>query len=398
MTPPESYALVIIGSGPAGVSAAAAYVEAGGPGPVLLVSADDDEHYERPPLSKGVLTGEDPAERQPILDEDDLAEVEVRHGVEVGVLDPVGHRVLGEGLDVGYQRLVVATGSAPVPFPGAAEDADVHYLRSLADGRRLAEAAASAGSAVVIGSGFIGCEAAASLAGRGVSTTLVTPEQTPLGARLGEWAGHQVATWLRDAGVDLHTEVEVDRIEAPRVVRTEDGSALSPDLVLVAVGATQERDFLAVADLQSEDGRLALDSRLRTSDPAIWAAGDVALAEHAVAGRPLAVEHWGDALGMGELAGRNAAADASGSDQEEWDSAPGFWSTIGEHTLKYSAWGDGYDEARVVEGDDGAFTVWYADAQGELVGVLTHEHDEDYERGGDLLARRASLEEAVAGG
>ena len=77
--------------------------------------------------------------------------------------------------------------------------------------------------------------------------------------------------------------------------------------------------------------------------------------------------------------------------------APGFWSEIGEHTLKYSAWGDGFEDLRVVEHGDDAFTVWYADAAGELVGVLTHERDEDYERGGELLARRASLTEAVDG-
>ena len=396
MTQPETCALVVIGSGPAGVSAAASYVEAGGPGQVLVLSADEDPHYQRPPLSKGVLAGEDPAEREPILDDaEDLDGVEVRLGVTVSGLDTTGRRVRGEGLDVGYERLVIATGSAPAPFPEAAPDADVHYLRSLADGRRLAAAAEVARTAVVVGSGFIGCEAAASLARRGVRTTPVTPEQAPLEARLGSWAARRIATWLRGDGVDLHTDVEVAGIEAPRTLRMGDGSAVSADLLLVAVGATQERAFLVASTLASQDGRLVLDTRLRTSDPAIWAAGDVALAEHAVAGRPLAVEHWGDALSMGGLAGGNAAADALGEEQTDWDSAPGFWSTIGEHTLKYSAWGDGYDVERVVEGDEGAFTVWYADAQGELVGVLTHERDEDYERGGDLLARRASLEEAL---
>jgi 3-phenylpropionate/trans-cinnamate dioxygenase ferredoxin reductase subunit len=379
------------------VSAAASYVEAGGPGPVLLVSADGDPHYQRPPLSKGVLAGEDPAEREPILDDEEaLGKVEVVLDTRVERLDTARRRLLGEGLDVGYQRLVVATGSDPVPFPDMADGADVHYLRSLADGRRLAAAADTATTAVVVGSGFIGCEAAASLAGRGIRTTLVTPEATPLQARLGTWAGERIADWLRTAGVDLHTEVEVARIEAPHTLQMADGSELSADLLLVSVGVTQERPFLA--DLEAQHGRLVVDRRLRTSDPAIWAAGDVALAEHAVAGRHLAVEHWGDALAMGELAGANAAAKAPGGEPKAWEDAPGFWSTIGEHTLKYSAWGDGYDEERIVDGEDGVFTIWYADEQGELVGVLTHEHDDDYERGGDLLARRATLEEALTGG
>jgi 3-phenylpropionate/trans-cinnamate dioxygenase ferredoxin reductase subunit len=397
MTSPETYALVVVGSGPAGVSAAASYVDAGGPGPVLLVSADVDPPYQRPPLSKDVLAGESPAEPQPILDDEDaLEQVELRLGVEVAELDPGSRRLRGDGLDVAYERLVLATGSEPAPFPDAEQDADVHYLRSLGHGRELARAAESAGTAVVIGSGFIGCEAAASLARRGVRTALVTPEEKPLEARVGSWAGERIAEWLRELGVDLHLGQEVERIDAPRTVRLSDGSALTPDLVLVAVGVSQERDFLVRTDLEVEEGRLVVDTRLRAGAPGVWAAGDVAHAHHGVVDRALSVEHWGDALSMGQLAGRNAAADAAGGEQDTWDSPPGFWSTIGTRTLKYSAWGDGHDDERVVE-DDSGFTVWYSDDQGELVGVLTHEHDDDYERGGDLLGRRATLAAAVAG-
>jgi NADPH-dependent 2,4-dienoyl-CoA reductase/sulfur reductase-like enzyme len=146
-----------------------------------------------------------------------------------------------------------------------------------------------------------------------------------------------------------------------------------------------------------EDGHLVVDEALQTNDPHVWAAGDVAQAQHVVADRALTVEHWGDAMTMGELAGGNAAAhgpDGVG-DTDQWSDPPGFWSEIGEHTLKYSAWGDGFEDLRVVEHGEDVFTVWYADGAGELVGVLTHERDEDYERGGELLARRASLSEAL---
>ena len=103
---------------------------------------------------------------------------------------------------------------------------------------------------------------------------------------------------------------------------------------------------------------------------------------------------------MGRLAGRNAAARGPGGVGESghWSDPPGFWSEIGEHTLKYSAWGDGFDQVRVVEHGQGAFTVWYADVDGEVVGVLTHDCDADYERGGELLARRAQLHEALENG
>jgi 3-phenylpropionate/trans-cinnamate dioxygenase ferredoxin reductase subunit len=390
--------LLVIGSGPAGVHAAAAYVDAGGPGPVCLVSADVDPPYMRPPLSKDVLAGDEPPEVTPILEEDDgLAEVEVRLAARVESLDLEDRRVrTSDGHTLAYERLVVATGSDPTPLPGAEPGAPVRVLRSLDDAHALVAAAEEAVSAVVVGSGFIGCEGAASLARRGVRTTLVTPEPAPQAARLGEWAGARIAQWLADLGVDLRTAVHVSSVDPSGRVRIDDGSSLDVDLVLAAVGVSQGRSFLEESGLRTtDDGHVEVDEQLRTSHWRVWAAGDVAQARHAVARRPIPVEHWGDAMTMGGLAGRNAAADAGAGDPGTWSDPPGFWTTIGEQTLKYSAWGDGYDEVRVVEHGNGAFTVWYADAAGELVGVLTHEADDDYERGGELLARRGRLSEAL---
>lgn len=396
-----TYGLVVIGSGPAGVHAAVAYVDAGGAGRVCLVAADSDHPYQRPPLSKEVLAGEEPPEVTPLVEDDEaeaLAQVELRTGVRVESLDTES-RVLhtDDGELLAYDRLVVATGSHPRELPGAQPGSQVFALRSLDDARRLSEAVAGARSAVVVGSGFIGCEAAASLAARGLSTTLVTPESAPQVARLGEWAGARLAQWLTAVGVELRTGVQVERVEAPATVRLDDGTTLETDVVVAAVGVDQAQDFLEQSGIPTEEGRLLVDEQLRTADPHVWAAGDVARGHHDVAGRHLSVEHWGDAMTMGALAGRNAAAsgpDAVG-EASTWSDPPGFWSSIGEHTLKYSAWGDGHDQEHPVDHGDGAFTVWYADAAGELVGVLTHERDEDYERGGELLAVRARLEDAA---
>jgi 3-phenylpropionate/trans-cinnamate dioxygenase ferredoxin reductase subunit len=122
---------------------------------------------------------------------------------------------------------------------------------------------------------------------------------------------------------------------------------------------------------------------MRTALPGVLAAGDVAAAFNAAAGRRLRVEHWGDALGQGEVAGRVAA----GADVR-WEDVPGFWSAIGHRTLKYAAWGDGYDELRVTR-DGTAFTVWYG--RGEcVVGVLSHGTDDDYEQGRELIATGAA--------
>ena len=388
----HTYGLLVIGSGPAGVSAARAYVKAAGPGPVALISADIDEPYQRPPLSKEVLAGEKPPDGTPI-GKPLPPEVEVRLGTSVTGLDLAARHVTAGGEAIGFERLVIATGAHPLPFPDADPDAEVHQLRSLDDARRLTAAAQRSRSAVVIGSGFIGCEAAASLAKRGVETTLVTPEDGPQKKRLGEFASNQIADWLTALGVELRTGVEVSGIAAPRTVHLYDGTTLAPDMILAAVGITAGADALDCPDLQMHEGRIVVDQHLAAA-PGVWVAGDSARALNTAAGRPLVVEHWGDALSMGKLAGTNAAA---GDDaQQPWDSVPGFWSTIGDHTLEYAAWGDGHEIEEVVE-RVGGFAVWYGDAAGTAVGVLTYNADDDYERGEALIAAGATVTEARSG-
>ena len=389
--------LLVIGSGPAGIHAAKAYVEAGGAGPVVVVSADVDEPYQRPPLSKDVLAGEAPPEVTPLLDDDeDLPDaVEVRLDTAVASLDLAGRVVRTEaGDELAYERLVIATGSHPTALPEA--DADARVLTPALAGRRP-HAGRGRRAGDVGGRGRLGLHR---LRGRGQPRRAAAsaPPWSPPRPCPRPLASERTPAPASPAGsarpaCDLRTGVRVDGVRAPATVTLDDGTVLEADLVLAAVGVSPEQEWLRDAGLVTDDdGRLVVDATLRTTDPHVWAAGDVARAEHAVAGRGLAVEHWGDAMAMGEVAGQNAAGG-----EERWSDAPGFWSDIGEHTLKHSAWGDGHDEARLVDHGDGAFTVWYADAEGELVGVLTHERDEDYERGGELLARRARLDEALAG-
>lgn len=395
MTTPreEHIELLIIGSGAAGVSAARGYLDAAGTGPVLMATSDAHPPYERPPLSKDVLRGESPAEGRPVDGEDLPPGVELRVETTVTGVDLAARRAHLDGPggsgDVVFNRLVVTAGASPKPLPVAEEDAEVHVLRSLEHARKLVDAAEHAESAVVIGSGFIGCEAAASLAGRGVHVTLVTPEDGPQAARLGDDAAARIAGWLRDAGVELRTGTKVARVETPRTVHLENGSTLTPDLVLAAVGVQPNGDVLAGTEVAVQDGRIAADQTLEAAQD-VWVAGDVSHAQHALVHRPIDVEHWGDALAMGRIAGHNAAVAAP--DRKPWDTVPGFWSTIGEHTIKYSAWGDGYHSAHTVEHGDG-FTVWYGAEDGELVGVLTYQADGGYERGQELLQRRAQVPE-----
>jgi NADPH-dependent 2,4-dienoyl-CoA reductase/sulfur reductase-like enzyme len=122
---------------------------------------------------------------------------------------------------------------------------------------------------------------------------------------------------------------------------------------------------------------------MRTTAAGLLAAGDVCLAENAAAGRPLRVEHWGDALGQGSVAGRTVAGASA-----RWSEVPGFWSTIGSHTLKCAAWGDGYEETRLQRRPGGGFEAWYGRG-GRIVGVLAYDADETYERGRELIAEGA---------
>jgi len=234
----------------------------------------------------------------------------------------------------------------------------------------------------VIGSGFIGCEAAASLALRGLQVTLVTDEEIPHETRLGETAGRRVQAWLEALGVRLVLGAGVEAI-GDHSVHVSGRDPVNAELILMAGGVKPCAGLAASAGLDVEQGRVVVDASMRTSADGVFACGDVAYARNAAAGRRLAVEHWGEALNMGEIAGRAIAGDADA----QWDVAPGFWSTIGEHTLKYVAWGDGYETVDLEDHGGGAFTASYR-ANGALVGVLTHERDEDYERGRALLEGR----------
>ena len=378
--------LAIVGGGPAGLAAARAYRGAGGSGPVTMLTGEPDAPYVRPLLSKQLLRGE--TDEAAIEDDAWYPEhdVELRRDTAVEALEPDARRLrLAGGATLEYESCVLATGSEPLrlPVPGA-DDPRILNLRSLRSAFELRARAEDAYSAVVIGSGFIGCEAAASLAMRGLRVALVSDEHAVHAARLGEEAGRRISGWLAELGVALHLGAPVESVE-PGAVRVPGAPPVEGDLVLFAVGVRPRAQLAEAAGLELRDGRVVTDERMRTSAPGVYAAGDVALARNAMAGRPLPVEHWGEALNQGKTAG----AQAAGGDAE-WTGAPGFWSTIGERALKHVAWGDGFDEARMIDHEGGAFTVWYG-AEGTTVGVLTHERDEDYERGRELVEQGRPL-------
>jgi 3-phenylpropionate/trans-cinnamate dioxygenase ferredoxin reductase subunit len=391
-----TYDFCVVGGGPAGHAAATAYREAGGRGSVVLLAGEGREPYRRPPLSKELLRGELEPGALALASAPDTynkLEITVRPGVALS-LHPGERRVaLDDATSITYRSLAVATGAQPVRpgLPGA-HLPGVHLLRTVADALSLRNAAGPGTRALVLGSGFIGCEAAASLRARGCAVTLLSQERAPQEARLGAPVAERLAGWLEAEGVVARYDCELTRIErTPDGVlqaTASDGATIAADLVLLAGGVAPDTALARQAGLavDHDSGLIRADAQQRTSAPGVLACGDCALTHHAIADRPLHVEHWGDALAQGAVAGWTAA----GRDAQ-WDVVPGFWSVIGRRTLKHAAWGDGFDTINLVDhGDDGAFTAWYGDAAGRCVGVLTHDFDPDYEAGRRMIEQGAA--------
>ena len=378
--------VLIVGAGPAGLATARAYREHGGSGAVTLIGEEPLAPYRRPPLTKEFLRGELDARELPIerLDWFDTQGIALRLGTRVETIAPRHDGVaLAGGEELRADAIVLATGSEPLrpPIPGA-EDERVLTIRRLPDSRAIAAHARAGEHVVVIGTGFIGCELSASLALKGAEVTLIGQERLPQLERLGADAAERIAAWLAELGVELRMAASVAAIEEGRLVALEDGSRFAASVVVLAAGVRPRGELAESAGLATHDGAVVVDEEMRSAgEGTVLAVGDLAFAHNASAGRHLRVEHWGDALGHGLVAGGTLAGAARG-----WGEVPGFWSSIGARTLKYAAWGDGHDETRLSTTGDagGSFAVHYL-RDGATVGVLTHGRDDVYEQGRELI-------------
>ena len=304
-----SDSVVVVGAGLAGAKVVEALHDEGFDGKVTLIGDESYRPYERPGLSKEVLQGKAEPESLYVHEEGYYAHagVETHFGDAAVGCDLTGHRVrLASGSEVPYDRLVLATGSRAraVRLPGA-ELAGVRTLRTMGDGLALRADLEAQRRIVLVGGGWIGLEAAAAARLAGCQVTVLERDPLPLLNVLGETIAEHFARLHIDHGVDLRTRVSVDGFEGSHGVVTGvrvDGEVLPADVVLVGIGAIPNTGLAEEAGLVVDNGVL-VDERLRTSDPNVWAAGDVANARNTLLGHRLRVEHWDNAIRSGRLAG-----------------------------------------------------------------------------------------------
>jgi apoptosis-inducing factor 3 len=324
--------VVIVGGGAAGHAAAEMLRRRGFIGRLTLLSADAAPPVDRPNLSKDYLAGTAPEEWIPLRPPEfyTTSRIDLVLGTRVSNIDVSAKRVVTEdGKAYEYGALLLATGADPVrlTIPGAELD-HVHYLRTLADSRAIIERSQTAKRAVVIGSGFIGLEAAASLRKRGLAVAVVSPDARPLERVLGAELGDFVRSLHEQNGVEFHLGKQASAIDG-RQVTLSDGTALDADLVVVGIGVRPALALAESAGLTLERG-VIVDRYLETSVPGIFAAGDLARWPDPHSGEQIRVEHWMVAQRQGQIAARNMLGE-----RQPCDFVPFFWSQHYDVTLAY---------------------------------------------------------------
>jgi 3-phenylpropionate/trans-cinnamate dioxygenase ferredoxin reductase subunit len=298
---------VIAGGGLAAAKAAETLRDEGFDGEIVLLGAEPERPYERPPLSKGYLQGSDSRDSVYVHPVGWYAEhdVDLRQGVTVTAIDRGAHVVAtADGTQVPYDKLLLATGASPrrLDFPGSDRE-EVLYLRTLADSDRIRSAFQAGTRVVVAGAGWIGLETTAAARTAGCSVTVLEPQPGALHDQLGPELGEIFAGLHRAHGVEFRFGEKAAEFR-PGMVITSAGAEIPADVLVVGIGAAPNEDLAARAGLDVANGVLT-DEVLRTSDPDIFAAGDVANSFNPLFGRRIRVEHWANALNGGPAAARS---------------------------------------------------------------------------------------------
>ncbi|MFH8528155.1 NAD(P)/FAD-dependent oxidoreductase [Streptomyces tendae] len=355
---------VIVGGGLAGAKAAETLRTEGFTGRVILVCDERDHPYERPPLSKGYLLGKE--ERDSVFVHEPAwyaqHDIELHLGQTVVAIDRAAKTVHygDDGTHVRYDKLLIATGAEPrrLDVPGT-DLAGVHHLRRLAHAERLKGVLASLGRdnghLVIAGAGWIGLEVAAAAREYGAEVTVIEPSPTPLHGVLGPELGSVFAELHEAHGVRFRFGVQLTEIVGQDgmvlAARTNDGEEHPAHDVLAAIGAAPRTALAQAAGLEIADrahgGGIVVDDHLRTSDPDVFAAGDVASFHHALFDTSLRVEHWANALNGGPAAARAMLGKGLAHDR-----VPYFFTDQYDLGMEYSGWAPAgsYDQV-VIRGD-----------------------------------------------
>jgi 3-phenylpropionate/trans-cinnamate dioxygenase ferredoxin reductase subunit len=368
----------IAGGGLAAAKAIEGLRAGGFEGRIVLVGAEHHLPYERPPLSKGYLLGNEELEKAFVQPPDwyDEHDVDLRLGTNATGIDLDAHTLATDSGLVEYDRLLIATGARPRRLRLADDSgAPVAYLRTIEDSQRLKENLQPGRRIVIVGGGWIGLEVAAAARTAGSEVVVLEALELPLVRVLGPEVAEVFRTLHVEHGVDLRTSVSVASIahdEGMAVVTLANGSSVTADLLVVGVGVAPNTELADAAGLHTDNG-VVVDEHLRASHPDVFAAGDVASAYHPVLDRHVRVEHWDTAIQQGRTAARNML-DA----KQAYTRLPYFFTDQYDLGIEYvgSVGPDGYDEV-VLRGDvpGRQFTAFWAKDDRVLAGMHANDWD-----------------------
>lgn len=378
----HEYRTILLGGGMVAGYAAKEFVEAGlKSGELGIVSADSALPYERPPLSKGLLSGKE-KEKSVLINPEEFYRdhgIGMHLDVQIERIELSNKRLLSAGEEFRYEKLVLATGARPrmLDVPGAQNDTVV-YLRSLGDSTKLRDRLKSAKKVVVLGSGFIGMEVASQSAQKGCDTTLVFPEERVWKKFFTPEMSKFFAEYYAHRGVHLMPNASVESVRGSSVVLSN-GQKLDADLVVAGIGVVPVTELAEAAGIQVENG-VVVNEFLETSAANVSAAGDVANYRDVLFDKRRRVEHWDNAVKQGQYLAHRLSGRP-----EHFENIPYFFSDIFD--LSYEFWGDTADAERIeYRGDvrSTSFSTWWLKGNRVVAAFTMNRPDEERERASKL--------------